>query len=170
MRRTDELIPDFHFNTLNGGTWHSRDTGHRHFRLLVIYRGMWCPHCKRQLKDLNTLHDSFEEAGVDPIAVSADTSERAAVSKKEYRLDQLNIGCAIPIAEARDLGVFISKGINAQEMPLFCEPASFLINANNRIQAAWIASNAFARTSMQEILSYVDFLSQHPDRRPRGSN
>lgn len=169
MRRTGNLIPDFRFNTLGGGAWHSRDGGGATFRLLTIYRGMWCPHCKRQLQELNTLHDSFLGVGVRPIAVSADTRERAAGSQKDYALDKLLVGFEMPFDAARELGVFLSKGINDSEMPLFCEPASFLITADNRIQAAWIASNAFARTSMTEVRSYIDFLAEHAFRGPRGS-
>ena len=169
MRRTGDLIPRFTFETLNGGVWGSRSPSAGMFRLLVIYRGMWCPFCKEQLQELNALHDSFTDAGVTPVAVSADTRARAEISRNEYALDQLRIGYEMPIGVAREMGVFISAGIKSKEMPLFCEPACFLLNAENQIQAAWIASNAFARTRMREVRRYIGFLTAHPDRAPRGS-
>lgn len=170
MRRTGMLIPNFEFETLSGTVWQSRSNHCSGFRLLVIYRGMWCPHCKAQLQALNAIHDSLVNAGVVPVVVSADTRERAATSKANYGLDQLDLGYQIPIDSARALGVFVSAGISSREMPLFCEPASFLIDAGNRVQAAWIASNAFARTRMSDIRAYIDFLKEHPDRAPRGSD
>lgn len=139
------------------------------FRLLVIYRGMWCPHYKAQLLELEALHDSFVNAGTHPVAVSADTRTRSEVTQRGYELNRLKIGCDMPLEAARDLGVYISAGINERKMPHFCEPASFLIDTENRIQAVWIASNAFARTSMQGVRDYIDFLNDHPDRAPRGS-
>lgn len=105
---------------------------------------MWCPHCKAQLTELETLCESFVAAGVQPIAASADTSDRANVTRLELGLEKVELGYEMPIETARDLGVFISFGINDREMPLFCEPASFLISSKNRIQAAWVASNALA--------------------------
>jgi len=169
MRKTGETIPDFSFLTLSGKVWESRPTAPPDFRLLVIYRGMWCLKCKMQLQSLNALYDKFDAAGAHAIAVSADTRERTLRTQTNYSLDKLDLGCEMPFGIARELGVFISKGIHEQEMPLFCEPASFLINSDNQIQAAWIASNAFARTSMGDVLSYIDFLRAHPDRGPRGS-
>ncbi|MGI3183867.1 redoxin domain-containing protein [Nioella aestuarii] len=170
MRRTGDIIPDFKFNTLDGEGWHSRGRISGYFALLTIYRGKWCPYCKAQLQALDALHASFLDVGVSPVAVSADTRARAETSQRDYGLENLQLGYEMPIEPARQLGVFISAGINDREMPLFCEPASFLIAPGNRIQAAWIASNAFARTRMDEVRAYIDFLNDHPDRAPRGGD
>jgi peroxiredoxin len=107
---------------------------------------------------------------VDILAVSADTEARASAMAKDYGLFRLAIGYEMPIDRARAMGVFISKREKDIEMPLFCEPATFLINNQSRVQAAWIASTAFARVLPDDILSYVDFLAKHSDRDPRGSS
>ena len=168
-RATGQVIPDFTIATLKGDLWHSHAPIGSAYRLLVLYRGMWCPHCKAQLTKLESLYESFVAAGVLPIAASADTSDRANATRLELGLEKVELGYEVLIETARNMGAYISFGINDREMPLFCEPASFLISPENRIQAAWIASNAFARTRMQGILDYLDFIKAHPDRAPRGS-
>ena len=88
---------------------------------------------------------------------------------QELGLEQLTVGYELPIESARELGLFISKGIKDVEMPLFCEPGTFLIDDQSRIFAAWIASNAFARTEPESILAYIDFITEKAHRAPRGS-
>ena len=169
MRQTGQVLPAFGFRTLSGATWRSDAAAPTPFRLLVVYRGMWCGQCKKQLIALNELHDSFVSAGAPPIAVSADTEPRCRSTQRDYKLDKLDLGFEIPIDLARQLGVFVSTGVTEREMPLFCEPATFLITADNRIQAAWITSCAFGRVRMDEVRGYVDFVKEHPGRPPRGS-
>ena len=168
--RTGERLPEFSVQLLNGTTWCSQDQPAGSMSLLTIYRGMWCGHCKKQLQGLERLHDEFVSRGVDLLAVSADTETRARSMANDYDLHKLAIGFDMSIASARALGVFISKQEKAVEMPLFCEPATFLINKERKLQAAWIASSAFARVVPDDILAYVDFLAQHNDRAPRGSS
>lgn len=168
--RTGELLPEFTVQLLNGAMWRSQDQPAGTMSLLTIYRGMWCGQCKKQLQALERLHDEFASRGVDVVAVSADTKTRARSMANDYALHKLNIGFDVSIASARAMGVFISKQEKTIEMPLFCEPATFLINKETKLQAAWIASSAFARVVPDDILAYVDFLAQHSDRAPRGSS
>lgn len=168
--RTGELLPEFTVQLLNGAMWRSQDQPVGTMSLLTIYRGMWCGQCKKQLQALERLNDEFASRGVDVVAVSADTKTRARSMANDYALHKLNIGFDVSIASARAMGVFISKQEKTIEMPLFCEPATFLINKETKLQAAWIASSAFARVVPDDILAYVDFLAQHSDRAPRGSS
>lgn len=167
--KTGRPLPEFVIELLNGESWQSNDKPSGHMILFVVYRGMWCGHCKHQLQSLERLYDQFAEREVEVVAVSADTESRAREMAVDYGLSKLSIGYEMPISSAREMGVFISKQEKEIEMPLFCEPASFLINKEGNIQAAWIASNAFARTSADDMLAYVDFLAQHSGRAPRGS-
>jgi len=169
MRKTGEKIPEFEVNLLSGNSWNSHQPSGGWLTLLTVYRGMWCRHCKRQLQELERLHGDFLERGVTLVAVSADTEERASSMLQDYGLKNLNVGYEMPIGQARALGLFISRREKEIEMPLFCEPGSFLIDNDARIYAAWIASNAFARTDPADMLAYIDFLNDHPDRAPRGS-
>lgn len=168
-RKTGTPIADLEFKLLSGGQWSSQDSHNSAFTLLTIYRGMWCGHCKHQLAELNKLHGEFISRNVKVVAASADTYERASSTVTELNLDTLDIGFDFPIEKARELGVYVSSQAKPIEMPLFCEPASFLIRADGILFAAWIASNAFARTEPSDILAYIDFVKDKTDRLPRGS-
>lgn len=168
-RRTGVLVPDFEISLLSGGDWSSRGTVDSRFTLLTIYRGMWCPHCKKQLQELDALVDDFRERSVSIVAASADTETRARQMAADLGIVQLNMGYDVPLEPMREMGAFISSRVKDIEMPLFCEPASFLIDQNAKLFAAWVASCAFARTSPADVLDYVDFLAGHSDRPPRGS-
>ena len=168
-RKTGEDIPDFDIALLGGGSWHSREKPRGRYTLLTVYRGKWCPHCKLQLSELDRLHEDFAARGVQVLAASADTCQRAESMSAELGLKNLLLGYEIPISAARDLGLFISSQVKDEEMPLFCEPGTFLIDGQSKIFAAWIASNAFARTSPADVLAYVDFLADKQGRPPRGS-
>ncbi len=168
-RRPGTQVPEFDIPRLSGETWSSREAPAGKFTLLTIYRGMWCGHCKEQLQELDGLVEEFKQRGVSVIAASADTRDRASKTAEDYGLLNLDLGYEIPIDSARELGVFISSQVKEIEMPIFCEPASLLIDKQGKLFAAWIASCAFARTSPSGVLAYVDFLADHGDRPPRGS-
>ena len=167
--KTGTPVPDFQVGLLNGGDWSSREPAAGQFVLLTIYRGMWCSHCKQQLQELNSLVDDFRKRNVSIVAASADTEERVRQMAADYGLDQLTLGYEVPIEPMREMGAFVSSRVKDIEMPIFCEPASFLIDQKANLFAAWIASCAFARTPPVGILAYIDFLSSHSDRPPRGS-
>ena len=168
-RKTGDRVPALSFNLLDGGVFNSHDSIHTRFTLLTVYRGMWCPHCHKQLTALSELSEKFKAKGVNIVVVSADTQERSLATVNKLALTGLSVGYDIPIESAREFGLFISSKAKDIEMPLFCEPGSFLINSDNKLAAAWLASTAFARTDPNDILSYVDFLNQHSNRVPRGS-
>ncbi|EED32866.1 alkyl hydroperoxide reductase/ Thiol specific antioxidant/ Mal allergen [gamma proteobacterium NOR5-3] len=168
-RRTGASIPDFEFNLLNGETWGSLDAIDGRFTLLNIYRGKWCHQCTRHLQQLDELIPAFAEREVSVVAVSADTRQRAEEFSETLAIRNLRVGYEMPLEKARELGVFVSAQAKEEEMPLFCEPAHFLIRSDHTIFAAWISSCAFARTSPQGILDYVDFIGEKVNKVPRGS-
>ncbi len=46
------------------------------FTLVVFYRGLHCPQCRKQLTDLEAKLPEFEKRGVSVVAISADEPER----------------------------------------------------------------------------------------------
>jgi AhpC/TSA family. len=49
--------------------WAEPSGGHD-WQIIVVYRGLHCPICKRYLKQLEGLQEQFHAAGVDVVAVS----------------------------------------------------------------------------------------------------
>jgi peroxiredoxin len=84
--------PELDVATLDGRRFRLADRRPKAFTLVLFYRGLHCPICKQYLRELDRKLDDFAPRGVDVIAVSTDSEERAARSKEEWELARLPIG------------------------------------------------------------------------------
>ncbi len=157
-----QSIPENMFDTLDGRAWpvpESEATADiPNFYLLVIYRGVQCGYCKDQLVELNEKIPLLNNRNVDAIAVSVDTEERARQAKNDWGLSQLRLGFNLSTDAARKMGLYVSSARRETEMPQFSEPGIFLIDADQKLFAAWIATYPFARPHLDEIIKGIDFI------------
>ncbi|MHB1358642.1 MAG: redoxin domain-containing protein [Rhodocyclaceae bacterium] len=65
------------------------------FDMLVFYRGLHCPLCAKYLLELEKLHDDFVQRGVNPVAISSDTEERAKAMAAKLNAWKLLNACAV---------------------------------------------------------------------------
>jgi peroxiredoxin len=98
------------------------------FTLIAFYRGLHCPICKTQVRELDSQLDEFDSRGVGVAAVSCDSEERATRSKEVWAVTRLRLGYGLSLASARQWGVFISTGrgmtsAGVEEPARFSEPA-----------------------------------------------
>lgn len=159
-------VPELQVPTLSGETWSLARQSASNFFMIVFYRGLHCPICRVYLRDLDTKMDEFRRRGIDVIAVSTDTRERAARSQQEWGLEKLTVGYGLPIEEARGWGLYISRAIKEGEAAEFAEPGLFLINPDRTLYAAQISTMPFARPSFEELLKAIDFIleKKYPPR------
>jgi peroxiredoxin len=80
--------------------------GDHDWQLVVVYRGLHCPICKKYLSTLDGLVADFNKAGVDVVAVSGDPKDKAREMAQEQDLS-LTIGYDMSIAQpARNRSAF----------------------------------------------------------------
>src|SRR6516165_6616521 len=103
-------VPPLNVNLAGGGSFDLRSEKPAHFTLLLFYRGLHCPICKTQLRELESKLDEFDKRGVAVVAVSSDTKERAGQTREAWGLSRLRIGYGLDLAVARRWGLFISSG------------------------------------------------------------
>jgi len=156
-----QKTPSLSFELLEGGTWNLADQSPKNFTMVVFYRGLHCPICSTYLKDLDNKLSKFKAKGVDVVAVSSDTENRARQSKKEWELENLAIGYGVTLDKAREWNLFISSGINEKEPDQFIEPGLFLIRPDQTLYAASIQTMPFARPQFSEVLGAMDFVLEH---------
>lgn len=159
-RRT---APALEVETTDGGSWRLADASPENFSLVVMYRGLHCPICSRYLKDLDNKLGDFAEIGVDAIALSSDTEERARTAKQDWKLDNLSIGYGLDLDTARQWGLYISEGIGKtsagiEEPVLFSEPGLFLVRPDGTIYFGSVQTMPFARPAFAEILGATKFV------------
>jgi peroxiredoxin len=153
-------VPALDLPLVGGGRFNLADRHPRSFTMIVAYRGLHCPICKTYLRDLDRKLDDFVKKGVDVVAISTDTKERAEQSKSEWGIERLPIAYGLAIAQARQWGLFISASIKENEPALFAEPGLFLMKPDGTLYAASIQTMPFARPSFADVLMAIDIVTQ----------
>ncbi|MEO2069748.1 MAG: peroxiredoxin-like family protein [Zunongwangia sp.] len=150
--------PQLSVQTTKGVRWNLEDEKPENFTMLVFYRGIHCPVCKKYLTELNSKISEFDERGIDVVCISANTEELAKKTVESWDIDKLNIAYGLLTEDARKWDLYISEGINDKEPEVFFEPGLFLIKPDNTVYAASIQSMPFARPNFDEVLKAIDFV------------
>lgn len=130
--------------------------------LVTFYRGLHCPICATYLAELERLTPEFAERGVSTVAVSSDGAERSKQMSDKIKAQALRLAYDMPLAQARDWGLFISTSrgatsIGIEEPALFAEPGVFLINPDRTLYFASVQTMPFVRPHFSEMLKAIDF-------------
>jgi peroxiredoxin len=156
-------VPWLSVRTLAGNRWTLAEKTPQHFTMIVFYRGMHCPVCRRYLTELNNMVEKFSERAIEVIAISSDVEERARQTQSEWGLNKLAIGFELGIGDARQWGLFVSASrgktsIGIEEPPLFSEPGLFLVRPDNTLYWSNVSTMPFARPHFEDILGGIDFV------------
>lgn len=148
--------PPLEVRLLEGITWRLQEARPAAFSMIVVYRGLHCPVCKMYLADLEAKLPEFERRGVEVVALSTDSRERAEKAQAEWGLKSLRLGYGLPITTARSWGLYISRAIRDGEPPEFSEPGLFLIKQDGTLFFAAIGSAPWGRPPLDQMLRGVD--------------
>ncbi len=155
--------PQLSVSTVDGPVWELHSQKPEQFTMVVFYRGLHCPICKTYLSELNRLTDEFAQRGVGIIAISSDGKDRAEQTKRDWKLDNINIGYGFSIVAARTWNLYISASrgvtsIGVEEPAEFSEPGLFLIKPDGTLYYISTQSMPFARPGWRELLAAIDFV------------
>ncbi len=132
--------------------------GEGRWQLVVVYRGTHCPKCKAYLGQLEALKGDFARIDTEIVTLSCDPQEKAETTATEWQLS-LPIGYGLSVAQARDLGLYISEPRSAQETDRpFAEPGLFVVNPEGRIHIVDISNAPFARPDLGQIAGAIGFI------------
>jgi peroxiredoxin len=159
--RPRQPAPDLTVPLLHGGTYRLRDRQPRLFTMVVFFRGLHCPVCQAQLKELERGLGELEERGIEVIAVSGETLERTRTLAREWKLERLPLAYGLTEDQMRAWGLFISHGINESEPALFSEPGLFLISPDHTVYYESILSMPVGRPRLGELLGGIDYWTTH---------
>jgi peroxiredoxin len=148
--------PALDVKTLDGGAFRLGDAKPRNFSMIVVYRGLHCPVCKNYLGELQAKLPEFTRRGVEVLAVSADTRDRAAKSKADWGLETLAIGYELPLATARDWELFVSTAVREGEPAQFTEPGLFLVKPDGTLFYAAVNNAPWGRPPLDQVLRGID--------------
>ncbi|MFQ5755062.1 MAG: peroxiredoxin-like family protein [Acidiferrobacterales bacterium] len=155
--------PELDVEILDAGRWRLSKQRPENFTMIVAYRGYHCPICRPYIGGLDRMLEEFTKRGVEVIALSTDTQERARQTKDGWKLANLRIGYGLSISKAREWGLYISRSrgktsAGVVEPDEFNEPGVFLITPDQTLYASSVATMPFARPHFKEILAAIDFI------------
>ena len=152
--------PPLEVKLLDGSAWRLKDAKPETFEMIVVYRGLHCPVCKTYLGELEAKLPEFTKRGVNVIAISTDSLDRAEKAKAEWGLNNLQVGCELSIAYAREWDLFISGAIRDGEPPQFSEPGLFLTRADGTLFFASRGSAPWGRPPLDQMLRGIDVVTE----------
>ena len=158
-------VPRLTVALAGGGKFDFDTEAPQKYILVLFYRGLHCPQCRRQLTDLEAKLLEFKKRGVSVVAISVDDEDRATRTKSEWNLPNLRIGYGLDLATARSFGLWISTGrgktsAGLEEPALFIEPGLFLIKPDGTLYCASVQTMPFSRPQLTDLLAAIDFIAE----------
>jgi len=155
-------VPSLEVETLGGAGWKLAEKKPQHFTMLVFYRGLHCPVCRKYLGELNGMIEEFGKRGVETLALSSDGRERAQETKDKWGLTELDIGYGLALDKAREWGLYVSSSrgktsLGIDEPARFSEPGLFLLRPDATLYWGSWSTMPFGRPHFNEILAAIDF-------------
>lgn len=161
---TQKPTPGSHFPPvtvaqLGGGSLTLGAAGEGHdWQMVVVYRGKHCPICTRYLKELGEIVAPLKELGIEVVAVSADSEDRATDQVAQAGVTY-PVGYGLTVPQMQELGLYVSSprhGMNV-EGP-FAEPGLFVVNETGELRMVDIANVPFLRPQLGSLVGGLRFM------------
>ncbi len=154
--------PDLTLPTLDHGMFDLSAEESERGTVICFYRGLHCPICASYLTEFQKRVADFAERGLNVIAISSDNEERARAMAEKIGADTLRIGYGLPLAKAREWGLYISTSrgmtsIGLEEPALFAEPGLFVVSPEQTLYYGSVQTMPFVRPHFAELVGALDF-------------
>ncbi len=159
--RPREQAPELELPLVSGGTFNPATRWPERFTMLVFNRGLHCPVCQAQLRELDRRLNDLTERGIDVISLSGENAERATRMRDEWGIDRIPLAHGLTEAQMRSWGLFVSRGITDDEPALFHEPALFLLRPDGTVYYELILSMPVGRPRLDDLLGGIDFWTEN---------
>lgn len=147
---------------LTGGTWSLASSTPDAFTIVVFYRGHHCPICKTYMTEIEALLPQATDQGINVVAVSMDTPDRARATLDEIGTQTLAIGHSLSEVSAREWDLYISSGRPGTKEPgVFAEPGLFVIQPDGTVFFAQTQSAPFTRPDFGKLLGGLKFVVEN---------
>lgn len=131
------------------------------FSLVLFFRGLHCPVCRKQLSELDGRLDDLREAGVGRVvAVSMETQERSSRLVEKWELKNLSVAHDLSEQQAREWDLFISTAIKDGEPAVFNEPGMYVLEADGTVFWSNVSSMPFGRPPLDDLIGGLQFVEK----------
>lgn len=159
----NQPVPVLALDLVGGGRIVFAEEKPQRFTMVVFYRGLHCPICRRYLSELEALLPEFDRRGVSVFAASSDARDRAEQAKSGWGLANLRVAYGLSIEDARKWGLYVSRSKGATstgvvEPDLFSEPGLFIVRPDGNLYWGTTSTMPFGRPHFNEMLQSLDFV------------
>jgi peroxiredoxin len=151
--------PALELPIVGGGTFRLADQRPERFTMLVFNRGLHCPVCQAQLREVERRRDELQQRGIEVVAISGETEARATRMRDDWGVARVPLAYGLTETQMRTWGLFVSRGLDEDEPPVFNEPALFLIRPDGTIHYASILSMPVGRPRLDDLLAGIEYWS-----------
>lgn len=157
--QSGEPFPEVEVARLDGGTMVLGQPGEGFdWQMVVIYRGLHCPLCKKYLTQLEALAGQFHDTGIEVVVASGDPEEKAQAFVQEVGIS-LPVGHGLSVAQMRTLGVYVTDPRSPKETDTpFPEPGLFVVNGAGRLHIVDISNAPFSRPDLAALAGGLAFI------------
>lgn len=144
-------LEDYNGKALSSDDWKGEK------RLVIFYRGNWCPICTAQVKELGDFEKDFNELGVRITLISPQSHQKSLKHAKSVGLDY-DFLVDVDNRAAKTLGILAENGLPAGFQLLGYEtdvpkPTTFVLDEHGKVIFADLTTNYRLRTRPEDILS-----------------
>lgn len=165
--QVDKPFPPIQLKTLSGAEVTLGKPEKDRWQLIVVYRGLHCPICKKYLGQLDATKHELEKMNVDIVTVSTDPEEKARRFADDLGLN-IEVAYGLTIDRARELGLYISTPLDDTETDQpFAEPGLFLVRPDGGLHVSEVSSAPFCRPDLEFVKMGVRYVVEK-DYPPRG--
>ncbi|GAB5434940.1 redoxin domain-containing protein [Falsiruegeria mediterranea] len=170
MLTPGKQVPALTIETLAQGTFDLDKNHGENGTVVIVYRGLHCPICIRQMAEVEAALDDFAAQGLEVIMISTDTKDRAEQTVEKAGTSKLRVGYELSLKAAHDdWGLWISsKRPDSAEADLFAEPGHFYIAPDRTLYFGWQQTTPFARPSTADMLGGIKWALEN-NYPPRGA-
>lgn len=137
-------IKNFNTKDIRGKTFNLYNFQDKSWLLLILFRGEWCQHCRKQLSEFNRNLGWFTRKKVKLLAVSADNALYTNILKEILELKFMIL------SDSKGY-IFSRFGFERVRDPKKIKPALFLINPQHQIEYSYFGKNKKDRPSLTKL-------------------
>ncbi len=148
-------LPKIEFEDYDGNHVSSEDWKGKK-RLVIFYRGNWCPICTAQVKELGDFEKDFKELGVRITLISPQSHQKSKNHANRVGMDY-DFLVDVDNRAAKVLGILSENGLPAGFEVLGYEtdvpkPTTFVLDENGKVIFADLTTNYRLRTRPEDIV------------------
>lgn len=155
--------PDFKATDQDGNEVVLKDLRKKGNIVMVFYRGSWCPHCSRYLKQLQNSFEDFKAKGAQVIIVTPQGDEGidSAVTRS---------GASFPVIHDKDMKIAnnykVAYKVDERTFGRYKNAGIDLLKENNQVKDAWLPVPAVYIINTEGSITFRYFEEDYKKRVP----